>query len=60
MTPSIEEIKTMPKEDLAALNRKTTQKLATHVVGLMFLKLAIPSVLGVLARKALVNAAKKI
>jgi hypothetical protein len=58
--PTIEKIKAMPQEELEALNRKTTQKLATRVVGLVFLKLAVPRVLGLIAAKALITAAKKI
>jgi hypothetical protein len=59
-TPDINTIKAMPKNDLAALNNQMAQKLATRVVGLMFLKLAVPGVLGVLARKALITAAKRV
>jgi hypothetical protein len=58
-TPNIETIRTMPKEDLAALNKQLTKNLARHMVGMLFVKLTLTSVVSVLARKALIEAAKR-
>jgi hypothetical protein len=58
-TPNIHQIRTMPKEDVAALNKKLTRRLAGHMVGMLFIKTAMYGVLGVLARKALHEAAKR-
>lgn len=58
-TPNIEQIRTMPKKDVAALNKQLSRKLATHMVGMIFVKLTLRSVLTVLARKAVIEAAKR-
>lgn len=58
-TPNIHQIQTMPKEELAALNKRLTNRFAAHMLGMLFLKLAVPSVAGVLVRKAVIQAAKK-
>lgn len=58
-TPDITKIKTMPKKDLEALNRELGRKLATRVVGTIFLKLTVSGLLQVFAKKALIEAAKR-
>jgi hypothetical protein len=58
-TPDINQIRTMPKEDLAALNKQMARRLAGHMIGMLFLKTAAAGVLSVLARKALIEAAKR-
>lgn len=59
-TPSINTIKAMPKKDLDALNSQLARRLATHVVGMIFLKLSIAGVTQVLAKKAIIVAAKRV
>ena len=53
-----DQIHAMPKEELAALNRKLGKKLALHMVGMLFLKLSIAGLTNVLTRKALIAASK--
>jgi hypothetical protein len=58
-TPDINTIKTMPKKDLEALNNKLARRFATHMVGLIFIKLTVRNVAVVLAKKAIITAAKR-
>lgn len=57
---NINDVKAMSAEDRKTLNSQLQKKLATHLVGMIFLKLSIAGVAQVLARKALVVAAKRV
>lgn len=58
-TPCIHQIQTMPKKDLEALNRRLAGKFAAHMVGMLFIKLAVSGVSQVLLKKAIIEAAKR-
>ena len=58
-TPNINTIKAMPKKDLEALNSQLARKLATRVVGVVLLRLAMNGVMRVLVQKAVIEAAKR-
>lgn len=59
-TPNINDVKAMSSEERKTLNSQISRKLATHVVGMIFLKLSIAGVTRVLAKKALIAAAKHV
>lgn len=59
-TPDINTIKAMPKKDIDALNRKMARRLATHVVGAIFIRTTLRGVLTVFAKKAIITAAKRV
>lgn len=59
-TPSFEQIQAMSKEELAAQNKRLTRRLAMHMVGLLFVKIAAPKVAMNLITKAAVTAAKRV
>lgn len=58
-TPTVAEIRALSPQDQAALNRQLTRTIAKHMLGMMFVKLSLTSVLTVLAKKALIEAAKR-
>ena len=58
-TPNINTIKAMDKKELDTLNRTLHRKLAVNIVGMIFLKIAVPKVLGNIAAKAIIVAAKR-
>ena len=57
--PTVDSIRAMSPQDQAALNRQMTRAIAKHMLGLVFVKLTLTSVLTVLAKKALIEAAKR-
>lgn len=58
-TPDINTIKAQSKKDRAALENKLARRFATHMVGLVFIKLTLRNVAVVLAKKAIIEAAKR-
>lgn len=58
-TPTIHQINAMSKEDVRALNRKMTKRLALHMGGMLFFKIAVAGVLRTVAKKAMIEAAKR-
>jgi hypothetical protein len=58
-TPTIHTINAMSQEDRDALNRKMMRRFATHVAGMLFIKIAVRNVAVVLAKKAIIEAAKR-
>ena len=59
-TVNINDIKAMSPEERATLQKQASRKLAVNIVGMIFLKLAIPGVVRVLATKAIIVAAKRV
>lgn len=58
--PNINTIKAMTPEERKTLNSQISRKIATHIVGMIFLKLSIAGVTRVLTKKALIAAAKHV
>lgn len=59
-TPNINDVKAMSPEQRKRLHSSASRTLAAHMVGMVFMKLAIAGVTRTLARKALVVASKRV
>lgn len=59
-TPVIDQINAKNQEDRDALNSKLMRRFAAHAVGMIFIRLAVRNATVVLAKKAIIEAAKRV
>jgi hypothetical protein len=58
--PDINDIRSMPQEELDALNKKLARKLAINMATLLWVKITVPRVAAVCLKHAAIRAAKNL